>query len=148
MANLITSRRDTTKSAIPRARVPGRNGGTLTPFRKGEGQVPGFNKPAYLKESLHLARRASPEAVRTLIKHLGHEDGRIAVVAAERLLERAWGRPREMRPEEQQEKAAIDLSQLTNAELDVLLRLVQSGRLTGVPVRGEDPGSVIDAKAE
>ena len=148
MADVSTVRPDTKKSETSRARVPGRNGGTLTPFRKGEGQVPGFNKPTYLKESLRLARAASPQAVLTLIKHLDHEDGRIAVVAAERLLERAWGRPREMRPEEQQEQVAIDLTQLTKAELDILLRLTQSGRLTSVPAGGEDTGSVINAKAE
>jgi hypothetical protein len=148
MADLTTPRPDTGKSVTTRTRVPGRNGGTLLPFNKGEGQVPGFNKPGYLKESLRLARKASPQAVRTLIKHLDHEDGRIAVVAAERLLERAWGRPRESRPEEQQEQVGIDLSQLTKAELDVLVRLVESGRLTSVPVEGEETGAVVDAKAE
>jgi hypothetical protein len=119
----------------------------LTPFRKGEGQTPGFNKPAYLKESLQLARRASPAAVRTLIKHLDHEDGRIAVVAAERLLERAWGRPREA-PAEAQEEVRIDLSALSREELAILTKLALSGRLTSKPVESEHTTSVLEAKAE
>jgi hypothetical protein len=138
---------DTRKSVTGRARVAGRNGGVLTPFARGQGQVPGFNKPAYLKESLQLARRASPVAVRTLIKHLDHEDGRIAVVAAERLLERAWGRPREAPPEPQQE-ARLDVSALSREELAILTKLVLSGRLTSKPVDDDDATSVIEAKVE
>lgn len=126
---------DTRKSVPGRARVPGRNGGVLYPFEKGHGQVPGFNKPAYLKESLRLARQASPRAVATLIKHLDAEDGRIAVVAAERLLERAWG-PARQPPVERQE-GRIDLSKLSDSELKVLLALVERGGLQPLPELGE-----------
>jgi hypothetical protein len=146
MAILPTSGFDTGKSVTGRARVAGRNGGVLTPFAKGQGQAPGFNKPTYLKESLQLARRASPAAVRTLIKHLDHEDGRIAVVA-ERLLECAWGRPREA-PAEVQEEVRIDLSALSREELAILTKLALSGRLTSKPVESEDATSIIEAKAE
>jgi hypothetical protein len=80
---------------------------------------------------LRLARHASPRAVATLIKHLDAEDGRVAVVAAERLLERAWGPPRQT-PDERQD-ARIDLSKLSDAELKVLLALVERGGLQPLP---------------
>jgi hypothetical protein len=43
-------------------------------------------------------------------------------------LERVSGKPRELRPEEV-EKARIDLSMLTDAELALLVKLAESGRL-------------------
>jgi hypothetical protein len=52
-----------------------------------------------------------------------------------------------MKPEEHQQ-AHIDLSALTKAELDILLRLAQSGRLTNVPAESEDDAPIIQAKAE
>jgi hypothetical protein len=134
-SDLSTLPHDTKKSVPGRARVAGKNGGVLYPFEKGHGQTPGYNKPAYLKESLRLAREASPRAVATLIKHLDAEDGRIAVVAAERLLERAWG-PARHTPDERQE-VKIDLSRLTSAELHVLLALVERGGLQPLPEPGE-----------
>jgi hypothetical protein len=124
---------DTEKSEPSRARtIRGRNGGTLTPFRPGEGQRVGYQKPLNYVETLHLARRSSPDAMRTLIKCLDNPDPRTAVVAANSILERAWGKPREMKPEENRE-ASIDLSTLTDAELALLVKLVESGRLRPTP---------------
>jgi hypothetical protein len=79
-----------------------------------------------------LAREAAPQAIKTLIARLRDPDGRIAVVAANSVLERAFGKVREMKPEEQQQ-VRIDLSQLSNAELNILLALAQSGRLAAAP---------------
>jgi hypothetical protein len=45
----------------------------------------------------------------TLIRNLNHEDGRISTMSASLILERVFGKPREMKPEEQ-EKAHIDLT--------------------------------------
>jgi hypothetical protein len=115
-----------------RARIKGRNGGTLVPFRPGEGGRTGYHKPINLAETLTLARKASPAAMRTLIRNLDHEDGRIATMSASLVLERAWGKPREMKPEEQQ-KASIDLTSLSDAELALLMKLVDSGRLRAMP---------------
>ena len=92
---------DTEKSEPSRARtIRGRNGGTLTPFRPGEGQKTGYRKPNNYVETLHLALKSSPDAMRTLIKCLNDPDSRTAVVAANSILERAWGKPREMKPDE------------------------------------------------
>jgi hypothetical protein len=95
-------------------------------------------------QTLQLARKHSPDAMRTLVRALDHEDTRIAVTAANLLLERAWGKPRDA-PPETQEQAQIDLSQLSREELDVLLKLALSGRLTTKPV---DPPVEIEAKVE
>jgi hypothetical protein len=63
-----------------------------------------------------------------LIERLHDPNGRIAVVAANSILERAFGKVRAARPEDQP-KAQIDLSGLSSAELALLVRLVESGRL-------------------
>jgi hypothetical protein len=137
---------DVEKSASSRARrIPRHGHGVLTPFNKGEGQRPGYQKPLTMIETLQLARKHSPDAMRTLIRNLDHEDGRISTMAASLILERAWGKPREAKPEEQHE-ARIDLTQLTRAELDILLHLVQSDRLREAPVA--DPPLEIEGRAD
>jgi hypothetical protein len=136
---MSASSHDARKSAPSRARIPGRNGGTLTPFRKGEGMPPGFRKPSTYIETLHLARKSSPAAMRTLIERLRDPDGRIAVMAASLILERAFGKPKEQVPQE--ERAQIDLTKLTNEELQILVCLVDSGRLTSAPAAG--PGEEV-----
>jgi hypothetical protein len=147
MVNLLASGPDTEKRAEPRARVPGRNGGTLTPFMRGDRHMTGYRKPNTYVETLRLARKHSPDAMRTLIRNLNHEDGRISTMSASLILERAFGKAREMRLEEQQ-PAHIDLTQLSGEELAILVKLAQSGRLTSVPIESEDARAVADTKAE
>jgi hypothetical protein len=69
-------------------------------------------------------------------------DGRVAVVAANSLLERAWGKTKEMKPEEP-ERVQIDLSTLTDEELALLTKLVLSGRLRNAPVDEAEAASTI-----
>jgi hypothetical protein len=76
--------------------------------------------------------------MRRLIANLSSEDARVATMSAGMILERAFGRPREAEREERQE-AQLDVSQLNNAELQLLLRLVQSGRLCEAPVADPPP---------
>jgi hypothetical protein len=90
---------------------------------------------------MRLARQHSAEAMMTLVERMKDVDGRIAVVAANSILERAWGKAREMKPEEQ-EKAQIDLSTLSAAELKILLDLVQSGRLRSAPEPASATGEI------
>lgn len=145
MADLTISGPDTEKRVEPRARIRGRNNGTLTPFARGDKHMTGYRKPSTYVETLRLARKHSPDAMLTLIRNLNHEDGRISTMSASLILERAFGKAREM-PEEYQQ-SHIDLTQLSDQELAILLKLAQSGRLTGVPAGNEDTGS-IDAKVE
>jgi hypothetical protein len=118
----------TEKPVISRAR-PGRNGhGMITPFQPGDRHQTGYRKPSVYIETLHLARKSSPDAMRTLIERLHDPDGRIAVMAANLILERAWGKVREQKAEEKAQQK-IDLSKLTGPELALLLQLAESGRL-------------------
>ncbi len=137
---------DTRKRVESRARTAGRNGGVLTPFRPGDRHMAGFNKPTSFRETLALARKHSPEAMMTLVNNLRHEDGRISTMSASLILERAWGKPREMKPEEHQQ-VHIDVTQLSAEELSILVRLAQSGRLKPVESdREQEPTPTIEAK--
>jgi hypothetical protein len=100
----------------------------LKPIRRGDRAAKGYQKPHRYTETLQLARKASPAAMRTLIERMGDADSRVSVMAASLVLERAWGKPREAEPEER-EDARIDLSKLSRAELDVLVKLVDRGGL-------------------
>jgi hypothetical protein len=143
MVNLPDSRPDIEKHGDLRARVPGRHGGTLRPFLPGNKLMTGYRKPHRLTETLRLARQASPAAMKTLIRHLNDPDGRVAITAANLVLERGWGRVREM-PEEVQEQVQLDASGLTGEELAALARLVASGRLrpAGATEEGAPPQEI------
>jgi hypothetical protein len=108
------------------------------------GNTLGGQRPGRYQETQQLARQHSLEAVRTLVERLHDPDGRIAVVAANSLLERAWGKVREQKPEEQPQMR-IDLTMLTAGELAILAKLAESGRLRSVSSDDED-APVIDAK--
>jgi hypothetical protein len=84
---------------------------------------------------MRIARENSAEAMLTLVAHLKDPDGRVAVTSANLILERAFGKPREYK-EDQQREAHVDLTQLTASELAILVRLADSGRLGGVPTDG------------
>jgi hypothetical protein len=94
-----------------------------------EGVQQGNRTPLTMAETLKIARQHSPEAMRTLVTNLHHPDARVSTMSANLILERAWGKPSEQSAE-QQSQTAIDLTRLSKAELDVLFRLAQSGRLT------------------
>jgi hypothetical protein len=117
--------------------------GMLRPWQPGNKL--GGQRPGRFQETQQLARQHSVDAVRTLVERLHDPDGRVAVVAANSLLDRGWGKPREQQPA-QQEQVHIDLTRLSDEELGILVRLVQSGRLMNVPVESEETASVIEAK--
>jgi hypothetical protein len=129
----------------PGYRKPSHGRGMLKNFEPGN--PGGGRRGTRFTETVELARAHSIEAIRTLAERLHDADGRIAVVAANSLLERAWGKVREQKPEEQGQ-ASIDLSQLSSAELAIMVRLVESGRLRAAPDAPGDAPAVIDAKPE
>ena len=105
----------------------------IRPFQPGNAGRPPNTSTKY-SETLALARANSPAAMRVLIERLNDPDGRIAVMSASLILERAWGKVKEAK-EEPQSEAHIDLSQLTTAELAILIKLADSGRLGGTETR-------------
>jgi hypothetical protein len=144
-------RLDTRQRVEDRAREgwikPKHGRGMLRPFQPGNSGRP-VNTSTRYSETLALARENSPKAMRTLISRLQDPDGRIAVVAANSIPERAWGKVREMKPEER-EQVSIDLSALSAAELKILTDLALSGRLRSVPSNEPDnPPPTIDGTSE
>jgi hypothetical protein len=135
----MAGRRDTEKDDLSCARessgwIRGRNGkGWLRPISKGDRTQAGYKKPHSLTETLQAARKASPRAIATLIRHLDNPDGRVAVTAANLLLERGWGRPKEQPQEEAEQQMQLDLSMLSDQEVAILVRLVESNRWRGLP---------------
>jgi hypothetical protein len=154
---LTASGPDVIRHADPRApeqRVEGKDGfrkpshghGLLRNWQPGN-QYGGKRSSRYY-QTVQYAREHSMEALRALVERLSDPDGRIVIVAANSILERAYGRPKEQKLEEL-EQTSIDLSQLSREELDVLFRLAQSGRLRSVPTgASEEPPPEIEAKAE
>jgi hypothetical protein len=141
----MPDRPDIEKDATSRVRaregwIKGKNNGWLKPIQKGDRRQSGYRKPDNYVATLHLARKSSPDAMRTLIRLLDDPDGRIAAVAANSVLERAWGKTKEMRPEEG-ERQSLDVSALTDLELRVLMQAIQDGRLRSVSADGSTDAS-------
>lgn len=139
---------DTSEHADNRARVippgyrkPKHGRGMLKPFEPGNAM--GGRRGTRYVETQAFAREHSLEAVKTLVERLRDPDGRIAVVAANSILERAWGKVREQKPEEQKQ-AHIDLTNLSAAELQLLMKLVDSGRLR--EAEPEAPSTVVEGE--
>jgi hypothetical protein len=129
---------------VQRLRKPAHGRGWLKPFEVGNKL--GGRRGTLFTETQRLAREHSVEAVLTLAERLHDRDGKVAVAAAVALLERAWGKVREARPEDEQPPLQIDLSALTDAELGLLLRLAQSDRLRPLPTDGPyDAPQIIEA---
>jgi hypothetical protein len=94
---------------------------------------------------MSLARQNSARAMQTLIDLMGSEDQRIAMLAAQSVLERAWGRPKEVDPNNAKSPPVIDLSRLTPAELEVLMKLARFG---AIQPADDGVGTVRNAEVE
>jgi hypothetical protein len=80
-------------------------------------------------EAVSLARQAAPAAVRRLIELMASEDERVASVAANAILDRAFGRPREFDPasEDARPKSTFDPRRYSAeqlAQIEKALRIV------------------------
>jgi hypothetical protein len=114
------------------------------PWPRGQsGNPSGYGTIAEYHRTVALARQHSTEAVRTLINLMGSEDQRIAMLASQAILERAWGRPKEVDPNDAKPPTVIDLSRLTPHELELLMKLARSGAIR--PAADDGAGTVCDA---
>ena len=109
---------------------PSHGAGVLrAPWGKGTTGNPGGKTGDY-HECVSLARKASPAAVRVLIEKMNSLDERVAIVAAQAVLERAWGKPKELDLRELNQGAMrLDFSKLSREEIALLLRITQSGAM-------------------
>src|SRR5260370_5791277 len=69
----------------------------LVPFQKGKSGNPG-GRTKQFAQCQRLCREASPDAARRLIELMQSEDERVALMAADKVFERAWRRPKEYDP--------------------------------------------------
>jgi hypothetical protein len=90
----------------------------LVPFPKGKSGNPG-GRTKQFAQCQRLCREASPDAARRLIELIQSEDERVALMAADKVFERAWGKPKEYDPNAEAPKKAppFDPSLYTTEEL-------------------------------
>jgi hypothetical protein len=86
-----------------------------------------------------MAREASPYATKRLIELMDDPDSRVALMAADEVLERAWGKPKE---QDEQTTEEARLAGLTDAQrlaeaVDVIARAREALALSGPTIEGE-----------
>lgn len=117
------------------------------PWKKGDVPNPGGRNGEYQK-TISLARKHSVEAMEKLIEKMDSEDERVSIVAAQAVLERAWGKPKDPDPKElQQSGLRLDFSKLSRDEIMLLLKITQSGAVRPADENKEVPPETIDGTA-
>jgi hypothetical protein len=124
------------------------SGGLLrAPWPRGQsGNPSGYGTVGEYHRTVSLARQHSAEAMSKLIELIDHDDPRIAMLASQAVLERAWGRVKEADPNASQPRSVIDLSRLAPHELEILMRLAKTGAIR--PATDDPVGTVRDAEVE
>ena len=112
----------------PRYRVPSHGHGRLRVLQPGETANPSGRAGRFV-EVQRLAREASPEAMQTLIGIMRDrsEETRARIVASEGILNRAFGRPREM-PEGEGRGLPLNLESVPEAKLELIIRALEAAR--------------------
>ena len=101
-----------------------------SPFPKGKSGNPG-GRTKQFAQCQRLCREASPDAARRLIELIQSEDERVALMAADKVFERAWGKAKDYDPDKEAPKRAppFDPSLYTTDELrrmqEVMLMIAQ-----------------------
>lgn len=119
----------------------------LVPWKPGQSGNPLGLAAAY-GDVIRAAREASPGALLRLIELIQSPDDRVALMAADKLLERAWGKPKEA----QDDKAAgpPDLGALNAGDLAELRRIAGKMRAQDAPAAAPEapPARVEPAAAD
>ncbi len=109
---MATSLLSETAAEARTAHVPSHGRGRLRPFQPGQSGNPSGKGGAY-HEAQRICRDASPAAARRLVALMDDADSRVALMAADRVLDRAWGKPRDAAPD--LEAAAADTAKRAEA---------------------------------
>ena len=117
-----------TLTAAPLAPAKPHAGQLAPPWKPGQSGNPG-GWAGPVREAQRIARENSPAAMRKLVKMLEDPDSRVAVVAANSILDRAMGKPKEA-VTERDGGPPLDLSGLTAAELAQMRRLLEKAGST------------------
>ena len=109
-------------------------------WKRGQSGNPSGQSGLY-GETMMLARQAAPDAMRRLIELMRSEDERVASVACNAVLERAWGKPKLYDPaDEPKPKRRFDPSKYTLKELEQIQAALELKR--------EDRGPAADEACE
>ncbi len=88
-----------------------------------------------------LAREASPKGIRKAIELIDDADPRVALVAIQTVLDRAWGKAKEAKDGEEVVRPTLNLSHLSREELEVLVKALSGARTVA-------PTQVVEGLAE
>jgi hypothetical protein len=107
-------------------------------YKPGESGNRGGRTDQYL-EAQRICREATPAAARKMVALMDSEDERVALMAADKVFERAWGKAREYNPEQEPEplnylKARARHEPLTPAEIAAIEALA-AARLAAIEAR-------------
>jgi hypothetical protein len=80
-------------------------------WKPGESGNPG-GKTGQYHEAMRICREASPEAAKKMVELMGCDDPRVAYMATNAVMERAWGKPREYDPNADPEGRSAKFAEL------------------------------------
>jgi hypothetical protein len=106
---------------VRRTHVPVHGKGILHPFQPGQSGNPS-GKGGLFHEAQRICREASPQAARRMVELMNSDDPRVALLAADKVLERAWGKPKEVPEEAMLDPAAAEQAAQARAEVIALLQ--------------------------
>src|SRR5208282_4491756 len=112
--------------------VPSHGHGRLIPWAKGQSGNSRSSMAEYHRV-LHLARDKSWDAMQKLIALMDDKDHRIALVAADKVLERAWGKVKEIDPGATDQVAEEERQRMRAEVIRMLQALARAEPLTIVP---------------
>lgn len=109
--------------------VPAHGKGRLRPFRRGQSGNPSGHSGRY-GEVVRLCREAGPAVAQRLIELAldPNEERRIVVVAGQEVLNRGFGRVRELSESELRGAPALDLEAVPEAKLELVIRALEAAR--------------------
>jgi hypothetical protein len=107
-------------TAPPGMIVPRHGGGLLKPIKKGEARNPG-GKGGLWQETQRYCREKSPEAAQKLHELMSSDDERVALMAADKLMTWARGKPPDYDPATDRSPPRFDLSKLTQGLINEML---------------------------
>ncbi|MCW3474702.1 hypothetical protein [Limobrevibacterium gyesilva] len=109
------SLRSVNRAAKPGYVIPPHGRGALRPFQPGQSGNPA-GKGGLYQEAQRICREATPAAARRMVELMNSKDERVALMAADKVYERAWGKSK-VAPDDDIDPAVIERRQTLRAEL-------------------------------
>ena len=111
---------------LPPNAVPQPHGGYLVPARPGDRINPSGGHGGLYREAQRICREATPAASRAMVELLNDPDSRIRLMAADKIWERGFGKPRDYNPADDKGRMVLDASKLTDHQLEVMRQVMNS----------------------